>query len=141
MVIKVKSIIAKMAVTFIVYYFLFQRVNENIYENFKLPWFIIDNMTVYFTSFFIMCINMFSFSLLDKKRFLFFLIILIMYVLYFTIDNLYLLLIVLYGFVLFSGYIVNFLYRENKASGYLLLINLFFVSYLLATNQMIALLN
>lgn len=131
-----KGIVAKLVVILAVYVYVFKNLDIQKYEYLENLWFGMDIIGLLFISFFVMCINVFCFQITTTKYNLWFLALLFLTMLCFMCTKIELSLILLWLNVFISAYLVNLLYKENKLSGYLLIVNLIFISYYLVVNQM-----
>lgn len=130
-----KRLIAKVVGLLFVYYFLFKYLNVYLYSDYKLPWFSMDVVISLFVSF----IFMLSYLIMSKS--ILFYIILIFNVIAFATNKIEIVMLMLYLLVILCAWFTNLLYKENKKAGYLSLIYLCFVGYLLLSNQIIILIN
>lgn len=131
-------IIMKLIIVIILYVLTFRYINVDLYEGYIIPWFCLDIMHLYFSSFFVVCFNIFLFK--KNKRFLFYSM-LFLNNLFFVVNDLGMALLILYVLLLIASYFTNVSYQENKKAGYISLIYLCYVGYMLVSNQLIILLN
>ena len=121
----------------VIYVMFFKCQNNILYLELQKPWYCIDLLFLYFLSFLFSLLNIF---LLKKHTLLLYLIICFQ-ILFFTVTNINLVLLMTYFIVLLGSYETVIMCKEESELSYLTIGNLFFSGYLLLITQIICIIN
>ena len=136
-----KRYIIRNFILIITFLFLFFVPNTNRYTDLKLPWFFIPSFVKYILLFIMFLIISYAYKINNNKSVVNFYFILIINSIVICTNAQPITLFFLLILIMYSSYIVNSLYKQNKASGYLSIPYVIFVSYLLVVNQVIVFIN